>query len=158
MGNTQIKLKYHDFPFHIEKSGNPIIQYTRQSDRLFPGKTRRTERSDRYLRKYGLDPIRVRPVEWISRSEHDPVPEISVGNRSGHRNFPTECQPRSYLTSIKLKGSWDYPMQCYSSSCFPKPQKKRKLHCGGNVRPISQQPPALVTPFQVCRDQWEDPP
>src|SRR5205814_3193506 len=48
---------------------------------------------DRYLRSCRLDSIRIRPLKWISRSEHDQVQEISVGPGSGNRIDPTDCQP-----------------------------------------------------------------
>src|SRR5438477_2596324 len=52
-----------------------------------------TEQYDRYFRSCRLDSIRIRPLKWISRSEHDQVREISVGPGSGNRIDPTDCQP-----------------------------------------------------------------
>ena len=52
----------------------------------------RTEQYDRYLRSCKLNSIWIRPLKQISRSEHDQVPEISVGPWSGNRIDPTDCQ------------------------------------------------------------------
>ena len=76
------------------KLGHPNI--TLPSDWLFPGKTWRGERYEWFLKSCKLDPIRIRLLEWISGSEHDPIPEISVGIGSGNRIDLTDCQPCRY--------------------------------------------------------------
>src|SRR5271170_3922523 len=98
MGNAQIKLKQHDFPFHIEKSGNPT-RHAYPPDKSWTILSLRTVRPMGKEHQNESDPNPVFKVDLQGRVRPDTGNVGSdiyqVGHWSGRRTYPTDCQPCS---------------------------------------------------------------